>query len=99
MTEDATFTLAQALAAQKALRDAAGAKEEIFELADVIGMTSEEIEMLQDQGKSWDEIAAMIQTATGKTVTGKDVEQYYVGPDERERWDDEDEFGDEDDDR
>ncbi|NJM35041.1 MAG: hypothetical protein HC850_10435 [Rhodomicrobium sp.] len=98
MTDDAIFTLAEALAAQKALRDAAGAKEEMFELADVIGMTSDEIEMLQEQGKSWDEIAAMIQRATGKPVTGKEVEQYYVGPEDRDRWDDE-EFEDDDDDR
>ncbi|MGB0084343.1 MAG: hypothetical protein WBP94_03065 [Rhodomicrobiaceae bacterium] len=98
MTNDATFTLAEALAAQKALRDAAGAKEEVFELADVIGMTSDEIEMLQEQGKSWDEVAVLIQKATGKPVTGKDVEEHYVGPDERDRWDD-DEFEDEDDDR
>ncbi len=97
MTDEATFTLAEALAAQKALRDAAGAEEETFELADVIGMTSDEIEMLQEQGKSWDEIAAMIQKATGKPVTAKDVEQYYVGPDERDRWSDDDEFEDDED--
>lgn len=97
MSDDSIFTLAQALAAQKALREAAGAEEETFELADVIGMTSEEIEMLQEQGKSWDEIAAMIQTATGKPVTGQDVEKNYVGPEERDHWDDDDEMDDDDD--
>lgn len=95
MTDEATFTLAEALAAQKALREAAGAKEELFELADLIGMTSDEIEMLQEQGKSWDDIAAILQKATGKPVTAKNVEEYYVGPDERDHWDD-DEFEDED---
>jgi hypothetical protein len=92
MTDDSTFSLAEALAAQKALRDAAGAEEEVFELADVIGMVSDEIDMLKEQGKSGAEIAAMVQKATGKPVTAEDVEKYYVPTDERDVWDeDEDE--------
>jgi hypothetical protein len=51
--DENTFSLAEALAAQKALRDAAGAEEEVFDLSDVIGMVSEEIDMLKDQGKSY----------------------------------------------
>ncbi len=62
MTDDSTYSLAEALAAQKALRDAAGAEDEVFDLADVIGMVSEEIDMLKDQGKSYAEMAAMIHT-------------------------------------
>jgi hypothetical protein len=38
----------------------------------------------------------MIKTATNKPVTGADVEKYYVGPEERDRWDDDDEFEDDD---
>lgn len=90
MAEETTFTLAQSLAAQKALRDAAGAEEEFFNLAEVIGMASEEIEMLQGQGRSNDEIAALIQTSTGKPVTAKDVEAFYLTPDERESWGEDD---------
>jgi hypothetical protein len=88
------YTLAEALAAQKALRDAAGAEEETFELADVIGMASDEIEMLMDQGKTVDQIAAIIQKATGKPATGADVEEHYVGPEERDSWQDDDEYDD-----
>lgn len=88
------YTLTEALAAQKALRDAAGAEEETFELADVIGMASDEIEMLMDQGKTPDQIAAIIQKATGKPATGRDVEEHYVGPDERHAWDDDDDDDD-----
>ena len=92
MTEQTTFSLAEALAAQKALRDAAGAEEEVFELADVIGMVSDEVDMLKEQGRSDAEIAALVQKATGKPVTASDVEQYYVPADERDAWDeDEDE--------
>lgn len=97
MANQNTFTLAEALAAQQALRDAAGVKEEQLDLAELIGMMSEEIDLLQEQGKSWDDIAVMIKTATGKPVTGADVEKYYVGPEERDRWDDDEEFEDEDD--
>jgi hypothetical protein len=92
VTDDSTFSLAEALAAQKALRDAAGAEDEVFDLADVIGMVSEEIDMLKDQGKSFAEMATMIQTATGKAVTAEEVEKHYVPADERDLWDeDEDE--------
>jgi hypothetical protein len=93
MTDETTFSLAEALAAQKALREAAGAEEEAFDLADVIGMVSDEIDMLKEQGRSADQIAAMVQKSTGKPVTAADVEKYYVPADERELWDD-----DEDDD-
>ena len=92
MTDETTFSLAEALAAQKALRDAAGAEDEAFDLADVVGMVSDEIDMLKDQGKSYAEMAALIQTSTGKPVTADDVEKYYVPADERDLWDeDEDE--------
>lgn len=92
MAQESTFSLAEALAAQKALRDAAGAEEEVFELADVIGMVSDEIEMLRDQGRNDTEIAALIQKSTGKPVTAEDVEKHYVSPEERDMWDeDEDE--------
>ncbi len=84
MTDDSTYSLAEALAAQKALRDAHGAEDEVFDLADVIGMVSEEIDMLKDQGKSYAEMAAMIHTATGKPVTADDIEKHYV-PAERTR--------------
>lgn len=87
MTDEATFSLAEALAAQQALRDAAGAEEEVFELADVIGMVSDEIDMLKEQGRSDGEIAALLQKSTGKPVTAEDVERYYVPADERDQWD------------
>jgi len=89
MKNEGTFTLADALAAQKAMRDAAGAEEEVFELADVIGMVSDEIDMLKEQDRSFADIAAMIQAATGKPVTADDVEKHYVPADERDLWDDE----------
>lgn len=88
MTE-MTFTLAEVLNAQKALREATGAEEEPLELIDVAGIASDEIELLQEKGKSWDDMAAMVQQATGKTVTGKELEEAYNSLEEDDSWDDE----------
>jgi hypothetical protein len=96
MMDNTTFTLAEALAAQQALRDASGLKEEPLDLAELVGMLSEEIDLLLDQDKSWDDVAALLQKSTGKPVTGSDVENNYVSPDERDRWDDDDEYDGED---
>lgn len=83
-----TFTLSDALHTQKALREAAGGKEEPLDLIDVVGIGAEEIDQLLDQGKAWDEIAAMISQATGKTVTGNEVEQAYANLEDDEGWED-----------
>jgi hypothetical protein len=85
----ATFTLAEALNAQKSLRESAGGKEEPLDLTDFVGIAAEEIDLLQEQGKSWDDIAAMINKSTGKRVTGAEVEQAYAELEESDRWDDE----------
>ena len=97
MGDETSFTIAEALAVQQALRDAAGVQDEQLDLAELIGMMSEEIELLQEQGRSWEEIAAIVKTATGKPVTAGDVEKHYVSPEDRDRWDDDDEIEDDDD--
>lgn len=88
MTDNTNFTLAEVLNAQQALRDAAGAKEEALDLADLVGIAGEEVDLLQDQGKSWADIAAVIKAATGKAVTGQEVEQAYASLEEMDEWDD-----------
>jgi len=85
---ETTFTLANALNAQKALREAAGGREEPLELIDVVGIGAEEIDLLQEQGKSWDEIAGLITNATGKSVAAADVEQAYDNLEDDGDWDD-----------
>jgi hypothetical protein len=84
-----TFTLAEALNAQKSLRETAGGKEEPLDLVDFAGLAAEEIDLLQEQGKSWDDIAAMISKSTGQKVTGPELEQAYAELEESDRWDDE----------
>jgi len=83
-----TFTLSDALHAQKALREAAGGKEEPLDLIDLVGIGAEEIDQLLDQGKAWDDIAGMISQATGKTVTGSEVEQAYANLEDDDGWED-----------
>ena len=90
MTNEPTFTLAEVLKAQKALRNAAGAEEEELDLTDLAGIAGDELDMLQDQEKSWDEMAAIIRSATGKPVTGEELEKAYRVLDEIESWADDD---------
>jgi hypothetical protein len=85
---ETVFTLADALNAQKALREAAGGKEEPLELIDLVGIGADEIDLMQEQGKSWEEIAALIQNATGKSVSAEEVEQAYANLEEDGDWED-----------
>jgi hypothetical protein len=85
---ETVFTLADALNAQKALREAAGGQEEPLELIDLVGIGADEVDLLQEQGKSWEEIAALIQKATGKSVSADEVEQAYANLEEDGDWED-----------
>jgi hemolysin activation/secretion protein len=85
---ETVFTLADALNAQKALRETAGGQEEPLELIDLVGIGADEIDLLQEQGKSWEEIAALIQKATGKSVSADEVEQAYANLEEDGDWED-----------
>lgn len=88
MSDSHKYTLADALNAQKALRDATGEAEEPLELEDVVGISGEEIEILLDQSKSWDGIAAIISNTTGKAVTGAQVEEAYNNLGDDDEWED-----------
>ena len=80
MREDASagFTGAQAMAAQAALRDAAGLPPEVFPKAALIGMLSDEIRELRDRGRDDPAIAAVITEAIGAGVSAEDLGRYYV---------------------
>ncbi|MGF1619410.1 MAG: hypothetical protein ACFCUR_02210 [Rhodomicrobiaceae bacterium] len=85
---ETVFTLADALNAQKALREAAGGQEEPLELIDLVGIGADEVDLLREQDKSWEEIAALIQNATGKSVSADEVEQAYANLEEDGDWED-----------
>ena len=77
MTE-ASLDAHQIAAAQTELRAALGLPPETFPVSSFISMVSDEIEQLRAQGRSDADIAALIQTAGGVTVSARDVSQHYV---------------------
>ena len=63
------YSLDQALHARSVLRSAAGLGEEKFDESELVGMLSDEIRALRDQGSSEDEIAGILQTQADIRVT------------------------------
>ena len=78
-----TYPLEEALKAQKALRDAAGLAPEQFPKEQFIGMVSDEIESCRKRGKSDDEIAQIISSASAIRVTPEEIRANYASPEER----------------
>ena len=83
MTKKDSFTLDQAITAQKALRSALGLQEEVFEAPEFVGMISDEIEQHRKAGRSDDEIAGIINQATGKAITAEAIRAHYATPEQR----------------
>jgi hypothetical protein len=81
--ENKTYTLEQALKAQKALRDAAGLGPESFPVEAFVGMISDEIEALRSQGKSDEDIAGLIARNSGIDITAAEIARNYAAPEER----------------
>lgn len=80
---DEDFTLEQAMAAQRALRDSLGLDEERFPMDRLVGMISDEIQGCREAGRDDDAIAAMIEAATGKPVTPDDIRRHYASEERR----------------
>jgi hypothetical protein len=80
-----TFTLRQALNAQDKLRTAANLPSEEFPVPALIGMLSDEIEALRGKGISDQQIAQMINDATGASLSPSTIAENYATPEERNR--------------
>ncbi len=78
-----TYPVEQALRAQNALREAAGLSPEMFPIEAFVGMISDEIEQLRSQGKTDQEIAALIAANSDIEITSSDIAQNYATPEER----------------
>ena len=78
-----TYSLEEALKAQKALRDAAGLGEEKFPIQAFVGMISDEVEALRKRGKSDEEIATLIESNSGIQISAAEIAENYASPDER----------------
>ncbi|GGC96292.1 hypothetical protein [Aquisalinus flavus] len=77
MTVQPTFTLDEAITAQKTLRRELNLGEETFEIPEFVGMISDEIEKLHSAGRSDTDIADIINAATGKAVTASDIAEHF----------------------
>jgi len=82
MTEK-SYPLEEALKAQSALRSAAGLQPEQFPIQSFVGMVSDEIEILRTQGKTDEEIAALIRRASNIEINSGEIVQNYAPPEER----------------
>ncbi len=78
-----SYSLDQALKAQRALRAAAGLSEERFPLSAFVGMVSDEIETLRTQGRSDEEIAHIIGEHSEVRLSAEDIREHYAPADKR----------------
>lgn len=78
-----TFSLAEALKAQKALRDAAGLGDEQFPVEAFVGMISDEVEALRKQGRSDDEIAALIGKSSAIQISPEEIRKNFASAEKR----------------
>ncbi len=83
--EDQSYPLEEAMKAQAALRTAARMPPERFPLAQIIGMFSDEIEVLRKNGRPDNEIAAIISGSSILRVTADEIRKFYATPEERRK--------------
>ncbi|MDY6923166.1 MAG: hypothetical protein SWI22_04295 [Pseudomonadota bacterium] len=83
MTDQLTFTLDEAIAAQRSLRQVLGLGEERFEVSEFVQMISDEIEQMRDTGKTNDDIADVVAEATGHRIDPADLDRHYVSAEHR----------------
>ena len=81
----ATFSIDQAIGAQRRLRSSLGLEDERFPLPAFIGMISDEIEMMRQAGRTDADIVAVIADATGERIAPEDLARHYAPPEQRRR--------------
>ncbi len=81
--EEKNYPIEEALRAQKALRDLAGLNPELFPVQAFVGMISDEIETLRNQGHSDEQIASVVSSSSSIALTAEEVGRYYASPEER----------------
>ncbi|MBA3833500.1 MAG: hypothetical protein H0X34_16725 [Chthoniobacterales bacterium] len=74
-----------AVKAQKALRAAAGLGAEEFPIQAFVGMISDEIESLRKQGKSDEDIAALVRENSPIKISAAEIATNYAPPEERKQ--------------
>jgi hypothetical protein len=82
-SKEKSYPIEEALRAQNALRHLAGLGTEQFPLSAFIGMISDEIEILRDQGFTDQQIAEAIGRNSRIAVTADDIYEGYATPEQR----------------
>ncbi len=82
---DTVVSLEEALKAQKALRDAAGLAQEQFPLPAFVGMISDEVQTLREQGWTDERIAELIGQSSAIQISSQELAENYATPEQRER--------------
>lgn len=86
MTKDQkgkTYPIEEAVRAQRALRELAGLGPEQFPIQAFVGMISDEVETLRQQGKTDEDIARAISQNSKITITADEIAANYASPEER----------------
>ncbi len=83
MTDQLTFSLDEAIKAQRSLRQVLGLGEERFEVSEFVEMISDEIEQMRDAGKTNEDIVAVVAEATGHRMDPADLDRHYIAPEDR----------------
>lgn len=79
-----TYPLEEALKAQAALRTAGGLEPEQFPVQAFVGMISDEIQALREQGHTDEQIAQLIQQSSSIQITAQQIGENYATPEERQ---------------
>jgi hypothetical protein len=79
-----TYSIEEAIKAQRALRDAAGLAPERFPIQAFVGMISDEIESLRKRGRTDEEIASIIQSNSAIEISAGEIAESYASPEERQ---------------
>ena len=85
MSMKKSYSVEEAIKAQKALREAAGLEPETFPIQAFVGMISDEVESLRKRGKTDEEIALIIQDNSSIEITAAEIAENYATPEERQQ--------------
>ena len=77
-----TFSLEEAIRAQRRLREALGLGEERFPVPAFVEMIGDEIEAMRGAGRSDQEIADIVAEATGRRIEPGEIGRHHAAPGE-----------------
>jgi hypothetical protein len=77
--DDGRFSLADLVAVNTQARAALGKAPERFGTAKFIGMIGDEIDGLRSAGRSWAEIADLLEQATGEKMEVETLREHHEG--------------------